>query len=141
MQPAEGRFFQDGPISRGRHRARHTSQSPNRPNLSMAEAIDEDDFEAELERELQDSARQEEERHSIETLRSRNPCGSGPDRTLSGQSESSLIDELAVIEQEAVIKHPHFNRKAKKKKKKKRIPRRYGKHRRAPVGNRKLCLG
>ena len=94
-------------------------RAPERPEPaqaqpSMAEVIDEDDFEAELERELQDSARQEEERHSIETLRSEIRAVLGQ-TGLSGQSETSLIDELAVIEQEAVIKHPHFNRKAKKR--------------------------
>ncbi|WP_072245270.1 hypothetical protein [Roseibaca calidilacus] len=80
----------------------------------LAEEMDEDDFEAELEREMQDAARLEQERHSIETLRNeiRDILG----RTgLNQSSESSLVEELADIEKEAIIRHPHFNRKAKKR--------------------------
>ncbi|MBN2759552.1 MAG: hypothetical protein JXQ79_03550 [Rhodobacteraceae bacterium] len=75
---------------------------------------DENDFEAELERELADAARLEAERHSIESLRSEIRAVLG-NTGLSGGSEAALVDELAEIEQEAVIKHPHFNRKAKKR--------------------------
>jgi hypothetical protein len=76
--------------------------------------FDEDDFNAELERTVNDTARKEEERHSIEALRNeiREVLGQ---TGLSGGSERALVDELAQIEQEAVIKHPHFNRKAKKR--------------------------
>lgn len=81
---------------------------------ALLDEMDEDTFEADLERELQDAARLEEERHSIESLRTeiRDVLGQ---TGLSGQSEDSLVDELAVIEKEAVIKHPHFNRKARKR--------------------------
>jgi hypothetical protein len=74
----------------------------------------EDDFEAELARELEDAERLEAERHSIESLRSeiRQVLGT---TGLSGGSEAALVEELAEIEKEAVIKHPHFNRKAKKR--------------------------
>jgi len=75
---------------------------------------DEDDFEAELERELEDAARLEAERHSIESLRNEIRAVLGK-TGLSGGSEAALVEELAEIEQEAVIKHPHFNRKAKKR--------------------------
>lgn len=84
------------------------------PKPPIANDFAEDEFEAELERELQDAARLEEERHSIDSLRSeiREVLGK---TGLSGGSESALVEELAEIEQEAVIKHPHFNRKAKKR--------------------------
>lgn len=75
---------------------------------------DEDDFEAELERELEDAARLEAERHSIESLRNEIRAVLGK-TGLPGGSEAALVEELAEIEQEAVIKHPHFNRKAKKR--------------------------
>lgn len=112
IQPAEA-DFQDTPAAEDAPRAPEMPE-PAPAHLSMAEVIDEEDFEVELERELQDAARQEEERHSIESLRSeiREVLGQ---TGLSGQSESSLIDELAVIEKEAIIKHPYFNRKAKKR--------------------------
>lgn len=82
--------------------------------LAAEEFDDEDDFEAELARELEDAERLEAERHSIETLRSeiREVLGA---TGLPGGSEAALVEELAEIEQEAVIKHPHFNRKAKKR--------------------------
>lgn len=76
--------------------------------------FDDDEFEAELERELQDAERLEQERHSIESLRSEIRAVLG-NTGLPGGSERALVDELAEIEQEAVIKHPHFNRKAKKR--------------------------
>ncbi|MCC1480235.1 hypothetical protein [Roseibaca sp. Y0-43] len=90
------------------------AESAPAATLAAEEFGDEDDFEAELARELEDAERLEAERHSIESLRSeiREVLGA---TGLPGGSEAALVEELAEIEQEAVIKHPHFNRKAKKR--------------------------
>ena len=81
---------------------------------ALSDAFDEDAFEADLQREMQDAARLEAERHSIDNLRAeiREVLGK---TGLNDRSESALVEELAEIEKEAVIKHPHFNRKARKR--------------------------
>ncbi|NBB98538.1 MAG: hypothetical protein GVY34_10300, partial [Alphaproteobacteria bacterium] len=81
---------------------------------SQVDMFDDAEFEAELERELADADRKEQEHQSIDSLRSeiREVLGN---TGLPDGSESALVEELAEIEQEAVIKHPHFDRKLKKR--------------------------
>jgi len=85
------------------------------PDKSTApDTFGDEEFEAELERELQDAERLEKERHSIESLRAEIRSVLGI-TGLAGGSEAALVEELAEIEKESVIKHPLFNRKNKKR--------------------------
>ena len=84
------------------------------PAQAADDMIDEDSFDAELDRVVSEKAAKDAERHSVESLRSeiREVLG---DTGLGGGSTDALVDELAQIEQEAVVRHPDFVRKVKKK--------------------------
>ncbi|MGY6705937.1 hypothetical protein [Roseinatronobacter sp.] len=73
---------------------------------SFAEYAD-DDFDTELQQALNQHAEAEQERVSIDQLRTqiRNVLG---DTGLASADEQGLVQELAEIEQEVVLKHPNF---------------------------------
>lgn len=73
---------------------------------SFAEYAD-DDFDTELQQALNQHAQAEQERVSIDQLRAqiRNVLG---DTGLASAEEQGLVQELAEIEQDVVLKHPNF---------------------------------
>lgn len=83
-----------------------TPQEPKAESESYSD-YDDDDFDAELQQALEQQADAEVERATIEQLRAqiRNVLG---DTGLGRADEQGLVQELAEIEQEVVLKHPNF---------------------------------
>ncbi|MGP9792043.1 hypothetical protein [Roseinatronobacter sp. NSM] len=83
-----------------------TPQDPEAESDAYS-AYDDDDFDTELEQALEQRAEAEVERATIEQLRAQIRSVLG-DTGLGNADEQGLVQELAEIEQEVVLKHPNF---------------------------------